>query len=72
MSLPGEEQAYWVLHSPLTTASEKAAASVKLGEIAEIKRRNAEGHRAYMERQRAAQRPACCPSCGAALTKEGR
>jgi hypothetical protein len=38
--LPGEEHAYWVLHSPITTATEKAEASVKLAQIAEIRQRN--------------------------------
>lgn len=45
MGLSGETYAYWVLHSELTTPTQKAEASVKLAEIGEIRRSNAEGQR---------------------------
>lgn len=51
MPLPGEEHAWWVIESPLTTPSQKAEARTKLVAIEEIRRENAENERRWRERQ---------------------
>ena len=61
MALPGEEAAYRTLYSPFSTSGDKAEASVKLAEIEEIKRRNAESDRRYHEQKN------FCPHCGGKL-----
>lgn len=61
MGYPGEEAAWQTIHSRLSSADDKAKASVKLAEINEIRRHNEEGERRWHERKN------FCPHCGGKL-----
>jgi glucan phosphorylase len=69
MGLPGEEAAWARIHSPFSSSMDKAEARVKLADIEEIKRHNAEGLARYRARQdeaaaQARMRQGICPTCG--------
>src|SRR4051812_19794390 len=57
--LPGERAAWQIIHSPLASSDEKAAAQVKLAQVAEVRRGNAEREAEYRARQRG--EPRFCP-----------
>jgi rubrerythrin len=62
MALPGEKAAYQTLYSPFSSSMDKAEAAVKIAEVAEVRRHNAESDARYRARQDALK--GVCPTCG--------